>query len=190
MSAEIQPFTVGGALAAVVAAQLISRLSAQYIVAIGAGAMLMANLLLATMPAQQIYWKAAFFSIAIASFGPDFVFTAAQIIASNSVARKEQGIAGSLIGTLLTYGMSTGLGFGGTVEVHTNQGGKDPVKGYRSAAYLGIGFAATSLVLNLLFVRINKDEREGWSEKAGGSGEGNGETTPSGVLRSEDGSTV
>lgn len=164
-SVEVQPLAVGGAFAAFVAAYLISRLSAQYILAIGSSAMLLASILLATMPAQQIYWQTAFIAILFASFCPDFIFTAAQIIASNSVTREQQGVAGSLIGTLLSYGISTGLGFGGTVEVHTNKLGTDIVKGFRSALYLGIGFSAMSLVLSLLFVRIKKDEREGWGEK-------------------------
>lgn len=183
-SAEIQPFTVCGALAAVSAAWLIPRLSAQYILAIGSTAMLVANILLATMPAQQVYWQTAFFAVGIAAFCPDFIFTAAQIIASNSVKRSEQGIAGSLIGTLLSYGISTGIGFGGTVEVHTNHGGKDVVRGYRGALYLGVGFAAASLVLSLLFVRIKKDEREGWGEKDESkmTDIGSGNATPNGVL--------
>ena len=49
---------------------------------------------------------------------PDLLITAAQVIASNSVRRHEQGTAGSLIGVLQTYGLSTGLGFAGTVEVY------------------------------------------------------------------------
>jgi len=127
--------------------------------------MMIANILLATMPAQQIYWQTSFFAVCFAAFCPDFIFTASQIIASNSVARNEQGIAGSSIGTLMTYGISTGIGFGGTVEVHTNRGGTDVVRGYRSALYLGIGFAAASLVLSLIFVRIKKDDREGWNDQ-------------------------
>jgi hypothetical protein len=188
-AAEIQPFTVGGAIAAISAAWLIPRLSAQYILAIGATAMLVANILLATMPAQQIYWQTSFFAVCLAAFCPDFIFTAAQIIASNAVARNEQGIAGSLIGTLLTYGMSTGIGFGGTVEVHTNRGGTDTVRGYRGALYLGVGFAAASLALSLLFVRIQKDDREGWGEKneTGQEMQGSTETsTPSGVIGGSD----
>jgi hypothetical protein len=163
-AARIQPLTVGGTFAAILAAWLIPRLPAQYILAIGSGSILLANLLLATMPAHQIYWRAQFFAVILSAFSPDLIFTASQIIASNSVKRHEQGIAGSLIGTLFTYGMSTGLGFGGTVEVHTNHSGTDIVRGYRSALYLGVGFAAASLVLCLLFVRIKKDEREGWDE--------------------------
>jgi predicted MFS family arabinose efflux permease len=119
------------------------------------------------MPAQQIYWKTEFWAVAIVAFSPDFIFTAAQIVASNSVSKDKQGIAGSLIGTLMTYGMSTGLGFGGTVEVYTNRGGTDLLRGYRGALYLGVGFGAISLILSLLFVRINKDEREGWDDREG-----------------------
>lgn len=159
------PLMVGGAVAAFMAAWLIPRISAQYILAIGATSMLISTVILATMPEQQIYWQVAFPSIAIVSLCPDFIFTAAQLIASGSVKRTEQGIAGSLIGTLLTYGISTGIGFGGTVEVYTNRGGRDLVRGYRSALYLAVGFATAALFISLIFVRIERDEREGWDEK-------------------------
>jgi hypothetical protein len=187
-AAQIQPFAICGMLAAVSAAWLIPRLPAQYILAIGSTAMMIADILAATIPAQQNYWKTLFFAFAIGAFCPDFIFTASQIIASNSVKRHEQGIAGSLIGTLFTYGISIGLGFGGTVEVHTNHGGKDPVRGYRGALYLSIGFAAASLALSLLFVRIKKDEKEGWGEEKEGemTDVTRWNATPSGVLEGEE----
>ena len=72
-------------------------------------------------------------------------------------------MAGSLVGTLLSYGMSLGLGFAGTVEVHTNNNGKDLLRGYHSAAYLALGLAVASLVLTV-FIRIPKDIREGWDD--------------------------
>ncbi|KAG9235205.1 major facilitator superfamily domain-containing protein [Amylocarpus encephaloides] len=180
-AAKVQPFTIAGVIAAFSAGALISRIAAQWIIAIGASAMLIASALIATMPEQQLFWKAEFFAVLFASFCPDFIFTAAQIIASNSVPRNQQGIAGSLIGTLLTYGVSTGLGFGGTVEVHTNDGGRNLVRGYRGALYLGIGFAAASLVLGLGFVRIKRDEREGWDEQDLGVKE-EVDTPPDGVV--------
>lgn len=68
------------------------------------------------------------------------------------------------MGTVLAYGLSTGLGFAGTVEVYTNDGGKNLLQGYRSAMYLGIGMSGLATIIALVFVRIPKDVREGWDE--------------------------
>lgn len=98
------------------------------------------------------------------SLCPDFIFTAAQIIATNSVKRHEQGIAGSLISLLQLYGASIGLGFAGTVETRMNGGGAETVKGYRSALYLAIGLGIAALIIDMVFVRVPRDTREGWDE--------------------------
>lgn len=100
------------------------------------------------------------------AFCPDFVYTTAQIIASNSVRRSQQGVAASSIGTLNLYGNSLGLGFAGTVETEINKGSVDPVQGYRAALYFGAAIAAVGLVINVLFVRMKKDDREGWDDEA------------------------
>lgn len=102
----------------------------------------------------------AFPSMVLAGCTIDFLTTSAQIIASNTVSVEQQGIAGSLVGTLLSYGLSTGLGFAGTVEIHTNHGGRDLLRGYHCAAYLGVGFATAAWVLGVAFIRIPKDIRE------------------------------
>lgn len=154
----------GGAIAAISSAKAIPILPAQYIMAIGSMCTTVCLILVVTQPEQQIYWAQMFPGLIFLSFGPDFLFTAAQIIASNTVKRSQQGIAGSLIGTLLSYGLSTGLGFAGTVEVYTNDHGQNIIKGYRNALYLGIGMSSAATVLALLFVRIPKDSREGWAE--------------------------
>jgi hypothetical protein len=98
------------------------------------------------------------------ALGPDFLFTASQIVASNAVPRRQQGVAGSLFGTLLTYGLSTGLGFAETVDVYTNDGGRKPLEGHRHELWLGAGFAFAAAIVAALFVRIPKDTREGWLE--------------------------
>lgn len=130
----------------------------------GGVAVLIPNILIATMPEQQNYWFAEFWALCMVAFCPDFVFTAAQIIASNSVGRFQQGIASSLMGTLLTWGVSLGTGIGSTVEAQQNNGGDDLVKGYRGAFHLGIGLAVVSIIFPLIFIRLEKDEREGWNE--------------------------
>ena len=159
------PLAIGGTAAAFLAAWLVPRLPAQVIVAIGCTAAAVMNVLLATTPAHQTYWAMAFPAVLLCAFTADFVFAAAQIIASSIVSRKFQGAAGSLIGTLLTYGLSTGLGFAGTVEVHTDDRGRDPLKGIHSASWLGVGFAGLALMLDLLFIRMPKNTKKGWHEE-------------------------
>lgn len=163
-SASFLPLAICGALAAVLSAVAIRYIAAEYLMAIGSLASCVALILIATMPEQQIYWAQAFPAILIVSLGPDFLFTAAQIIASLTVKRKQQGIAGSLIGTILSYGLSTGLGFSGTVEHYTNNDGKNLAQGYRNGLYLGIGMTGMATIIALLFVRIPKDRREGWGD--------------------------
>ena len=160
------PHGLVGGLSAPIAAWLISRVAAQWILGFGALAVAISSILLTTMPSQQTYWAQVFPATILMALCPDFIFTAAQIIATNSVKRHEQGIAGSLISLLLLYSASLGLGFAGTVESQTNEDRLATVCGYRGALYLAIGLALAALVLDVLFVRVPKDIREGWAEDA------------------------
>ncbi|KAL4899796.1 hypothetical protein BDW74DRAFT_188939 [Aspergillus multicolor] len=158
------PFVICGTFAACLAAWLIPRLAAQWILALGTGTVMVSTVLIATIPLRQTYWAQMFPSIVLFSFCPDFVYTAGQIIASNTVRRHQQGVAGSIIGTLNLYGNSLGLGFASTVEVQVAENSGDRVMGYRAALYFGVAISAVALLLDVAFVRRVKDEREGWEE--------------------------
>ncbi|RYO77347.1 hypothetical protein DL766_007943 [Monosporascus sp. MC13-8B] len=160
------PFGVCGVAAAFLAALLVPRMPAQYVLAIGTTCMLVSNVLIATMPAQQSYWYQVFPSTAISAFSPDLVYTAAQIIASNSVNRSQQGIAGSLVGSLLLYGNSLGLGFASTIESQVGKRSSGTVRRYRSALYFAVGICVVALALDLAFVRLVHDNRDGWADPA------------------------
>jgi len=154
------PLTIVGAANAFLAAWLAPRVSAQIVIGIACFAMVAMNTLLATIPTHLTYWAMAFPAMLLSAFTIDLIVTSAQIIASNTVSVKHQGVAGSLVGTLLSYGLSTGLGFAGTVEVNTFAGGNDLLHGYHCAAYLAVGLAAAALILGVGFIRIPKDIRE------------------------------
>ncbi|KXH69670.1 hypothetical protein CSAL01_12541 [Colletotrichum salicis] len=74
-----------------------------------------------------------------------------------------QGIAVSLIGTIISYGQSIGLGFAGTVEKYISSENSDLVDGYRHALYFGIGLGGAALILDLIFVQVEADKKEGWA---------------------------
>ncbi|KAL4743961.1 major facilitator superfamily domain-containing protein [Aspergillus similis] len=158
------PFVICGTFAACLAAWLIPRLAAQWILALGTVTVMVSTVLIATIPLKQSYWAQMFPSIVLFSFCPDFVYTAGQIIASNTVRRHQQGVAGSIIGTLNLYGNSLGLGFASTVEVQVSKTSGNNITGYRAALYFGVAISAIALLLDVAFVRRVKDEREGWEE--------------------------
>ncbi|CBF85438.1 hypothetical protein AN1724.2 [Aspergillus nidulans FGSC A4] len=158
------PFVICGTFAACLAAWLIPRLAAQWILALGSVTVMVSTVLIATIPLKQSYWAQMFPSIVLFSFCPDLVYTAGQIIASNTVRRHQQGVAGSIIGTLNLYGNSLGLGFASTVEVQIAKTSGNNITGYRAALYFGVAISAIALLLDVAFVRRVKDEREGWEE--------------------------
>ncbi|KAF4965395.1 hypothetical protein FSARC_6809 [Fusarium sarcochroum] len=162
------PFGLSSLVAVFVAAWLIPRVAAQWIMAIGVTVTLVGNILLATMPVQQTYWAQLFPAMILYGFCPDLVYVAAQVIASNSVSRRQQGVASSLIGTLNLYGNSLGQGFAGTIETEIGSSSDDEVRGYRAALYFAAGLALLGLALDFLFVRLPKDEREGWDDPSDG----------------------
>ncbi|KAI0198163.1 MFS general substrate transporter [Astrocystis sublimbata] len=157
------PLTIVGAITPFFAAWLAPRVPAQVIIGIGCTAMVIINALLATVRADLPYWAMCFPALFVSAFTIDLITTSAQIVVGSVVPMRHQGTAGSLVGTLLGYGMSTGIGIAGTVEVHTNADGKDLLRGYHSAAYLAVGLAAAALILSAT-IRIPKTTQEGWRE--------------------------
>ena len=97
------------------------------------------SVLLATMPVDQIYWKQAFWIYVLSPFGMDLSFPSATLVMSQLVPPDRQGIAASLVATVVYYSQSIGLGIAGTVQVHV--AGADTLRGYCGAFYTGIGLS-------------------------------------------------
>lgn len=161
------PLTIGGGAMAFVAAYLVTRLPAQVIICAGCLATLGCNLFIALIPMELTYWAMGFPALVLSAFTIDLIVTSAQIITNNSVPIIYQGVAGSLVGTLLSYGMSTGLGFAGMVEIYTFGTGstkEELLHGYHMAGHLGVGLAGIAFLTSAIFIRIPKDTREGWGD--------------------------
>jgi phosphotransferase system glucose/maltose/N-acetylglucosamine-specific IIC component len=66
----------------------------------------------------------------------------------------------------MQYSISIGLGIAATVESHVNEGGQNPIRGYRGVFWLGFGFAAVGFFVVIFFVRDHRFE----SKERGQSG--------------------
>lgn len=85
---------------------------------------------------------------------------------------EQQGIAASLVNTVINYSISIGLGIAGTVETQVNDGGRNILKGYRGAWYVGLGLDALGicLAIGLIFSwRATMKKREAENKRKGGS---------------------
>ncbi|KAJ6087158.1 hypothetical protein N7467_006072 [Penicillium canescens] len=151
----ICPVAVSGAFASVTTGFLLQHVRAAWVMVFSLTCFMVGTILVATAPVHQTYWAQLFVCMLIIPWGMDTSFPAATVIFSNAVKKEHQGMGGALIGTIVNYSISLGLGFAGTIDVHVNRGGTTPADallGYRGAWYFGIGLTGLGIVLSLIFV--------------------------------------
>jgi MFS family permease len=154
-TAYVAPVCVSGALAAISTGWLLGRFRPSIVMTMALTAFTVGTVLLMTTPVKQTYWAQLFVTTVITPWGMDMSFPAATLILSNAVKKEHQGIAASLVSTVVNYSISLGLGFAGTVEVHTNGGGKTPsqlLTGYRNSLYTGLGLSSLGLMISLVYL--------------------------------------
>lgn len=108
------------------------------------------------MPIHQTYWAQEFVGLIILPWGMDMSFPAATIVLSRAMPRKHQGLAASLVNTFVNYSISIGLGFAGTVDSNVNDEGREVLRGFRGALYMGVGLASLGVVVALMFCSVER----------------------------------
>lgn len=152
-AAQIVPASISGLVAAGVTGWLMSKLRAGWIMLFAMLGFTVGNVIFAVAPVDQTYWALTFVCVIVMPWGMDMSFPAATVVLSDAVPRRHQGVAASLVTTVVNYSISLGLGFAGTVESHINNGGKTPadvLKGYRGASYMAIGLGGLGIGLSLI----------------------------------------
>ncbi|KAH9890863.1 major facilitator superfamily-domain-containing protein [Xylariomycetidae sp. FL2044] len=145
---------VAGLAASLLTARLVGRRGVRphWIMLASMLAFAAGSLLMATAPVAQTYWTNTFLSVLVMPFGMDMSNPTATILISNSVGKEHQGIAASLVVTVVNYSISTALGFATTIEVHLNRDGADVLAGFRGAQYFGVGLSGLGIVIALAFL--------------------------------------
>ncbi|KAL9593217.1 MAG: hypothetical protein Q9219_007642 [cf. Caloplaca sp. 3 TL-2023] len=155
-SADFIPCSISGLCAAVTAGILMSRIRHAYIMLIALLGFTIGTVLLATAPVKQTYWAQTFISMLATPWGMDLSFPAGTLILSAAMPREHQGLAASLVSTVVNYSISLGLGFAGTVESNVVEGGTQSLKGFRAALYMGIGLASLGLAVAAVFTFVTR----------------------------------
>lgn len=162
-SAWLSPIAVSGFAASVTTGIILAKIRSSFVMVLSMLFFTVGVVLIATAPVDQSYWAQTFVCSIIIPWGMDMSFPAATIIMSNSIPKQHQGVAASLINTVVNYSISIGLGFAATVEREIHNHGAteaDRLRGYRGALYLGIGLAGLGLFISLVFaVKQETNER-------------------------------
>lgn len=149
------PIAVSGTMAAVVTGFILRKLGPAVVMTIALFWFTVGITLVASRPLHQVYWLQLFLSEVITPLGMDMSFPAATLILSDSISRDKQGIAASLVSTVVNHSISLGLGFAGTAEATLHGGGKtieEIENGYRAAQYVGVRLAGLGLLVCLVFL--------------------------------------
>ncbi|QDS77154.1 hypothetical protein FKW77_001451 [Venturia effusa] len=163
-SAAFAPAVISGLLAAGATGFMLTHTPVSFVMMISMCAFALGIIVAATQPAQQTYWAQMFVSIAIMPFGMDMSFPAASVILSNCMPPEHQGLAMSLVNTVVNYSISIALGIAGTIEVYTTPNLGTPqgeLQGIRAAFYTAIGLSLAGLLCGALFF-LKSLQKEGW----------------------------
>ena len=155
-TAMLSPLVIFGLVATVSVSQLYGRVPAHYLLMAAMVCFCAGNTLIATMPVDQTYWLQTFLATVLTPFGMDISFPAASLIVSNTVPDNQQGVAASMVNTVINWSISLGLGIAGTVESQLLQRGKTGLEAYRGALYTGIALSALGIIVTLLFCRVKQ----------------------------------
>lgn len=146
------PILVLGIVAAFLVAFLISRIKPSFIILFSCMAFCGGSIMLCIMPIDQTFWKISFGQLLILSWGMDLSFAAASIILSDYLPKRHQGLAGSLVSTVINYFVSFFLGLSGSIEVELVKANNDALSSYRGAIYFGVGISGLSAIFAFVFL--------------------------------------
>ncbi|TID19080.1 MFS general substrate transporter [Venturia nashicola] len=163
-SAAFAPAVVTGILAAGATGFMLTHTPVSFVMMVSMCAFCLGIIIAATQPAQQTYWAQMFVSIFVMPFGMDMSFPAASVILSNCMPPEHQGLAMSLVNTVVNYSISLSLGIAGTIEVYTTPDMTAPgaeLQGIRAAFYTAIGLSLAGVICGALFF-MRSLQKEGW----------------------------
>jgi len=166
IASKFTPVPISGPAAAIATSYLLRRgIKTTWLLTIALVWFCVGNILLATTPVNQTYWRQVFWAVTISPLGIDMSFPAATIMISDLVAKEHQGMAASLVATVIYYSQSIGLGIAGTAEAYVRNG--DVLRGLRAALYSAVGLSGLGLIVGtgysifstFSFVKLRKECR-------------------------------
>ena len=148
------PMSLGGCILSVVGGYVFHLLSGTVLMLAAGLGWILTSLLFALAPLGANYWAYVFPAMIGATLGIDITFNVASIFITTSLLQSQQGLAGSLIHSLLYLGIAFVLSFADIIQTQTARLGLK--RSYQSVFWYQLAIQSTALAIMLLFVRIRK----------------------------------
>lgn len=155
-SAYNTPVAISGLLDSISTGILLGKIYVSWIILKANLFFLIGQILIATVPVSQVYWGQSCVSFIIMPWGMNMSFAAGIAILSMNMGHVDQGLASSLVNTVVNYSISMGLAFAGTIETHVKDGGKNILLGYWGAWWFANGLNVLGFLFSLYFVWISR----------------------------------
>ncbi|KAK6455226.1 major facilitator superfamily domain-containing protein [Scheffersomyces xylosifermentans] len=154
------PIFVFGIIASLVVSVIIARTKPSYIICFATTCFMVGCIMLSVTPIHQSYFQITMGQMFILCWGMDMSFPAASILLSDYLPDSNQGMAGSLVATVVNYSVSLFLGMATTVEVETLKHAS-VLESYHAAIYLGIGVAGLGVLFSAVFIVLQLNDGSG-----------------------------
>ena len=148
------PMSLGGCILSVVGGYVFHLLSGTVLMLAAGLGWILASLLFALAPLGANYWAYVFPAMIGATLGIDITFNVANIFITTSLPESQQGLAGSLINSLLYLGIAFVLSFADIIQTQTAHLGLK--RSYQSVFWYQFAIQSTALAIMVVFVRIQK----------------------------------
>ncbi|MCH0628885.1 MDR family MFS transporter [Kocuria palustris] len=155
------PFFVLGTIALLTVSYIIKLTKPLYLIMFSMLAFMLGGIMLVCTPVHQSFWQMTFGMQFILCWAMDLSFPAAAIILLNYLPLHHQGMAGSLLLTVVNYLVSLFLAMSLTVEIQTMKHTHDVLKSYKGALYFSIGVAALGVVFAAVFIFVQRHDDVG-----------------------------
>lgn len=164
------PLLVLGIVASLFVGLFMSKSRAPYIVCGSMIGFMCGCIFLSVLPVHQTFWKLSFGQMFLLAWGMDCSFPAASLILSDFLPEEHQGMAGSLVNTVVNYSVSLFLAISSTAEMEILEKTGNELQSYRAAVYFGVGISGLAVLTSIVFIitehRNHKDVQDAQSQQS------------------------
>ncbi|KAI9731303.1 MAG: hypothetical protein M1834_005206 [Cirrosporium novae-zelandiae] len=159
--AYVTPMCVGGLILSTLGGLLLHLIPGTALLLFSSLAWVASSLLFALLPTHDpSYWSYIFPSMLCATLGIDIIYNATNVFVTTSLPAAQQGLAGSLVNSVLYFGIAILLGFSDIAQTQALRGGARLRESYKVVFWFEVACNLVALAVVAMSVRVGRARSE------------------------------